>query len=221
MAAVAVFSCGRQGRVIPERKFARIYAKMLVADQWVRNDDNLSRIADTTLFYEPILEEFGYTSRDYVRSVGHYMEDPETFGKVFKNVKEILDEHIAELTADERRAHRADSIRRAIEKMDFLRAPIYMYMNMERDSVRHDTVAVSIDSVGVYFWERLLPDTLYSGPSFTLKRDLDSLAAVVDSVAVEKKPEPDTVAIKSSPLKNKRILLPERQEGLIDLKLRK
>ncbi len=215
-----VFSCGRQGRVIPARKFAKIYAQMLVADQWAGNDSRLSRIADTSLFYEPLLEEYGYTSRDYVRSVGHYMEDPEAFGKIFKNVKEILDRHIDELTADERKAHRADSIRRAIEMMDFLRPPVYMYMGMERDSVRHDTVAVSIDSSGIFAWMRILPDTLYSGPAFALKRDLDSLAAVADSVvAVKETPEP--VRIGEVPLKKGRLVFPEKKKAPFDFKVKK
>ena len=61
---------------------------MLLADQQVRYDadPNMSLIADTTLFYEPILEEYGYTKADYVKSVGKYMEDPEKFADIFKAV---------------------------------------------------------------------------------------------------------------------------------------
>ena len=68
---------------------------MLLADQQVRYDadPNMSLIADTTLFYEPILEEYGYTKADYVKSVGKYMEDPEKFADIFKESKKILDDH--------------------------------------------------------------------------------------------------------------------------------
>lgn len=192
---VMAFSCGNRGKVIPKHKLAAIYARMLVADQLVRNDSKLASVADTTLFYAPILAEFGYTEKDYVRSVGHYMEDPETFGNIFKEAKSILDERIQELTADERAARRADSIRNAIAGKVFLRAPLFM--DMWKDSVRHDTVHVSIDTGGLYVWERILPDTLYRGPAFTLRHELDSAAAAVDSVAaVEPAPVPVSTAIR-------------------------
>ena len=201
---VMAFSCGRQGRVIPAHKFAKIYAKMLVADQWVRGDSHLAAIADTTLFYEPILEEFGYTEKDYVVSVGHYMEDPESFGKIFKEVKEILDKRISELTADERAVHRADSIRAAIAGKNFLRAPVFMDTYM--DSVRHDTVSISIDTIGMYVWARILPDTLYSGPVFALRHELDSIPhtadtvkTVVDTVQAMTLPEPKVNAKRPFP----------------------
>ena len=192
---VMAFSCGNRGKVIPKHKLAAIYARMLVADQRVRNDSKLASVADTTLFYAPILAEFGYTEKDYVRSVGHYMEDPETFGNIFKEAKSILDERIQELTADERAARRADSIRNAIAGKVFLRAPLFM--DMWKDSVRHDTVHVSIDTGGLYVWERILPDTLYRGPAFSLRHELDSAAAVVDSVAaVEPAAESVSTAIR-------------------------
>ena len=54
----------------------------------------MSLIADTTLFYEPILEEYGYTKADYVKSVGKYMEDPEKFADIFKESKKILDDQL-------------------------------------------------------------------------------------------------------------------------------
>ncbi len=177
---VAAVSCGNRGRVIPAHKFAKIYAKMLVADQWVVNDPSRMRVADTTLFYVPILEEFGYTEKDYLKSVTYYMNDPESFGKIFKETKSILDARIKELTADERAKMRADSIRLAIERSPFLRAPIFR--DMEKDSVRTDTVSISIDSCGFLVWERILPDTIYSGPSYVLKSYLDSLATVADSL---------------------------------------
>lgn len=193
---VAAVSCGNRGRVIPAHKFAKIYAKMLVADQWVVNDPSRVRVADTTLFYVPILEEFGYTEKDYLKSVTYYMNDPESFGKIFKETKSILEARISELTADERAKMRADSIRMAIERSPFLRAPIFR--DMDKDSVRTDTVSISIDSCGLLVWERIFPDTIYSGPSYVLKSYLDSLATVADSL---KNATKDTVAAPKEPAK--------------------
>lgn len=166
-------SCGRDGRVIPPHKLARIYADMLVADQMIRSDYSLTNVADTSLFYEPVLMEYGYTTKDYVKSVGHYMRDPESFGNIFKEAKDILTSHIDELTAEERARHRADSVKRAIEASDFKRAPIYR--SGLRDSLRTDTVEISLDTSGMLVWKWFMPDTIFKGPVFTLKSELDSL----------------------------------------------
>ncbi len=166
-------SCGRDGRVIPPHKLARIYADMLVADQMIRSDYSLTNVADTSLFYEPVLMDYGYTTKDYVKSVGHYMRDPESFGKIFKEAKDILTRHIDELTAEERARHRADSLKRAIEASDFKRAPIYR--SGLRDSLRTDTVEISLDTSGMLVWKWFMPDTIFKGPVFTLKSELDSL----------------------------------------------
>ena len=59
--ASAVVSCGRGGRVIPVRKMERIYREMLLADQWLAENPDKRGIADTTWFYKPIFEKYGFT----------------------------------------------------------------------------------------------------------------------------------------------------------------
>ena len=61
---VLALSCARTGRVIPEEKFSDIYAEMLLADQWISSNLKARRVADTTLFYAPILEKYGYDERE-------------------------------------------------------------------------------------------------------------------------------------------------------------
>ena len=114
-AALLVISCGRNGRVIPAHKLSKIYAEMLVLDQRIRNNPQLASTADTTLVYEPILNKYGYSGKDYAKSVARYMKDPEAFGKIFKDTREILDSHIKELKDAERARQKADSLRNAIE----------------------------------------------------------------------------------------------------------
>ena len=179
-AALLVISCGRNGRVIPAHKLSKIYAEMLVLDQRIRNNPQLASTADTTLVYEPILNKYGYSGKDYAKSVARYMKDPEAFGKIFKDTREILDSHIKELKAAERARQKADSLRNAIEAKTFLRAPIYM--DIACDTVRIDTVAVSIDSLGIYSWRRFVPDTLYDGPVYRLRAKADTVA-VADTLA--------------------------------------
>lgn len=179
-AALLAISCGRNGRVIPAHKLSKIYAEMLVLDQRIRNNPQLASTADTTLVYEPILNKYGYSGKDYAKSVARYMKDPEAFGKIFKDTREILDSHIKELKAAERARQKADSLRYAIEEKTFLRAPIYM--DIACDTVRIDTVAVSIDSLGIYSWCRFVPDTLYDGPVYRLRAKADTVA-VADTLA--------------------------------------
>lgn len=179
-AALLVISCGRNGRVIPAHKLSKIYAEMLVLDQRIRNNPQLASTADTTLVYEPILNKYGYSGKDYAKSVARYMKDPEAFGKIFKDTREILDSHIKELKDAERARQKADSLRNAIEAKTFLRAPIYM--DIACDTVRIDTVAVSIDSLGIYSWHRFVPDTLYDGPVYRLRAVADTVA-VADTLA--------------------------------------
>lgn len=179
-AALLVISCGSNGRVIPAHKLSKIYAEMLVLDQRIRNNPQLASTADTTLVYEPILNKYGYSGKDYAKSVARYMKDPEAFGKIFKDTREILDSHIKELKAAERARQKADSLRNAIEEKTFLRAPIYM--DIACDTVRIDTVAVSIDSLGIYSWRRFVPDTLYDGPVYRLRAKADTVA-VADTLA--------------------------------------
>ncbi len=86
-----VIACSRV-RIIPESKLSQIYAEMLMADEWVREHPAARRVADTTLFYEPIFNKYGYTTSDYIATVDKYMYKPDEFAKVFEKTKEILAE---------------------------------------------------------------------------------------------------------------------------------
>ena len=56
--------CGRRARVIPDSKMKRIVAEMYLADQWVRDNPDGRKIADTTLFFDQIFRRYGYTFED-------------------------------------------------------------------------------------------------------------------------------------------------------------
>lgn len=104
IAVLAVLICGiitscakDDTRVIPRKKMARIYAEMLVTDQWITSTPGLRMVADTSLVYEPILEKYGYDSDDYRKSIDVYMDDPERFARILRTAGEILQERIDEL----------------------------------------------------------------------------------------------------------------------------
>lgn len=104
MAVLAVLICGiitscakDDTKVIPRKKMARIYAEMLVTDQWITSTPGIRMVADTSLVYEPILEKYGYDSDDYRKSIDVYMDDPERFARILRTAGEILQERIDEL----------------------------------------------------------------------------------------------------------------------------
>ena len=96
-------SCSRDGRVIPKKKMAEIYADMFVADQWIGQNYKASRVADTSLFYESVLQRYGYTSEDYRKSVGHYMADPDRFARILRRTVLVLEDRMEEHKAELRK----------------------------------------------------------------------------------------------------------------------
>ena len=90
-------ACSRNGRVIPRNVMEDIYEDMFLADQWLSDNYQARRMADTTFFYEPIFEKHGYTFKDYDKSVTHYLKDPEKFSKMLKNVSVRLKNRGTEL----------------------------------------------------------------------------------------------------------------------------
>ncbi len=90
--SAVVMSCSRSGRVIPASKLSDIYAEMFLADQWLVSHYSERRVADTTLFYEPIFKKYGYTLKDYDASVRHYIEKPDDYAKILKTASLKLDD---------------------------------------------------------------------------------------------------------------------------------
>lgn len=187
-------SCRKQdAEVIPRAKLSRIYAEMLMTDQWVMSAKGVRLIADTSLVYEPILEKYGYTTEDYVKTVDVYMDDPERFAKVLRTTVDILDERLVQL----RKEKHAQEVKAAKErewkkmadllKSDFDPAEYFPYLNGEPYVHYYDSVSFEPDSaLWVY---RLISieraDTVYDRIRMIVKTDTLS---VCDSM-----PTKDTV----------------------------
>ena len=132
---VLALSCARTGRVIPEEKFSDIYAEMLLADQWISSNLKARRVADTTLFYAPILEKYGYDVLDYDASVSHYMKKPADFAA-------ILDKSSMKLTAYANRLQAVEDEMKSRYKL-----PAYKSVDFSKDTIlviRLDTVSVTV-----------------------------------------------------------------------------
>ena len=76
---LSVLGSCRDSRVIDEEDMSKIYAEMLMTDQWINSTPDVRRIADTSLVYEPILRKYGYTSEDYRYSINYYLDHDDDF----------------------------------------------------------------------------------------------------------------------------------------------
>lgn len=103
-AAIAMMtSCARKVRVIPVRKMEQIYKDMLLADQWLADNPDKRAAADTTWFYEPIFEKYGYTIEDYYKTVETYLEDPKRYAEMMDRISKDLSDESRALMAEWRK----------------------------------------------------------------------------------------------------------------------
>lgn len=185
VAAMAWVSCGR-ARVIPKKTLSKIHAEMFVADEWIKQNHAAARVADTTLFYEPIFNKYGYSTKDYLKSVDVYLSDPESFETVFKDADEILKAHLDVLTADEKEKHRLDSIAKA--RKDYVFRHFASVEETLKVPYHTDSLRFDIDSAGIPVFVMPLRDTMYDGPRMMV-RDTASLDSTAVKVAEAVEPK--------------------------------
>lgn len=85
--------CGKR-RYIPAGTLSRIYAEMFIADQWSLSNSESRRQSDTTLFYEPIFNKYGYTTDDFQRTVSHYLYKPEKYKRIMVRAHGIISKQL-------------------------------------------------------------------------------------------------------------------------------
>lgn len=191
-------SCGRdKARVIPRSKMSKIYAEMLVMDQWIQNKPGLRTIADTSLVYEPILEKYGYDSEDYQYTVEYYMADPERFSRILRTTVSLIEKDLKALRKKQAEIVLNEKLKREIEKFEITMFQFYDEF-VTKDGLKNfsDSIDVVWDTTYNAHRFRRLPrtDTIYEGPRMIVKdtvavRDslvtTDSLAVVPDSMDVK------------------------------------
>lgn len=169
-------SC-RRARVIPEDTLSKMYAEMLLCDQWIV-EARLATQADTHFIYKPVFDKYGYTSDDYRKTVASYLAEPDRYAKVFKTAKEMLDARYAAIEDEEERIRKRDSVRTALSmKYAYLPRPA-LYRDVITAYTPVDTVVPGPDSLK-YTINIPELDTLYSGPLIRLRQQKDSVAAEV------------------------------------------
>ena len=171
---------GDRATVIPRGKLAKIYADMLVTDQWAQSESHLRYTADTSLVYEPIFQKYGYDTDDYIKSVEYYMNDPERFSRILRHTTEILDKRIEHLHMLKKELRRQEEINTFVT--DFNIGEFYPYLLDEPYVHYYDSLSVEADSCNVY---RIVPieraDTLYDCLVMIIQTD----TVVVDPVVID------------------------------------
>lgn len=186
LAACVLTSCGKdEAEVIPRSKLARIYAEMLMTDQWITATSGVRLIADTSLVYEPILEKYGYDIEDYLHSVDRYMDDPERFARIFRTSGDILEKRLVDARKEQ---HRLDMLAKIPKiKVNFDPSELSTYLSGDSFVRYYDSLAVELDSVKWYYRlvDHATSDTTYEGLRMIIREriSLDSLARL-DSIAV-------------------------------------
>ncbi len=200
--ASAVVSCGRGGRVIPVRKMERIYREMLLADQWLAENPDKRGNADTTWFYEPIFEKYGFTLSDYQKSVDRYLNDPkryaEMLGRVEKGLRNDLKVVNARIALENRLQYEADSIVRTWKSVKA--KPFSSFLDVFDVDAMTDSVRIEKDSLGVYRPVPVVEDTVFHGPRLVI-RDTTAIVPEKDTIPMTKTAG-QAAAMKSEPVRD-------------------
>lgn len=206
IAALAVFVCGiiascakDDTEVIPRKKMARIYAEMLMTDQWITSTPGIRMVADTSLVYEPILEKYGYDSDDYRKSIEAYMDDPERFARILRTTGEILQDRIDELEKQQKILDMKTSLPKL--NYDISWNEFFPYMFDEPYVHNYDSIAFEPDSLlWIYRLKSIeRSDTIYDRirmiilDSLEIKDSLPSVDSIAptDSIKNEEQPALD------------------------------
>ena len=83
-------ACSQKAKVIPEKQLEELYIDMFIADQWLRDHNDFQLAADTSLFFDPIFAEHGYTFEDYDATLKYYTARPEVFSELMTRVSDRL-----------------------------------------------------------------------------------------------------------------------------------
>ncbi len=167
---LALGACSGGARVIPVRKMEKIYREMFLADQWLAENPDKRVAADTSWFYEPIFEKYGFTSDDYRKSVDHYLNDPKRYAEMLSRVVKSLNTEAGALNRklalqDKSRSY-ADSVAKARRRPVELHSPL--------DVLEGGTLCwinFKLDSNGVYYLAPAAGDTTFVGPEIVVEEE--------------------------------------------------
>ncbi|MDD5714698.1 MAG: DUF4296 domain-containing protein [Bacteroidales bacterium] len=173
---VVFCSCVKAGKRISSDDFRVVLREMFLADLILERDGTLSRLADSTLVYPPILEKYGYTTEQFLATMEYYAGRPARFKSLLTRVRRTLNEERTEYN-------------QRLTWLNEQKALVERFNNWLNDTVsgRHDFVAkqslkriLPADPSDKQTW-RMDRDSSYAVPSGKLLAVIDTLQ-VRDSV---------------------------------------
>lgn len=84
---VVAVSCHKGPQRIPRSDMEDIMHDILLQDQFFKQHTDIKKLADTTLVFEGIFEQYGYDTDDFMFSLAYYLEDPARMEKVMEKVE--------------------------------------------------------------------------------------------------------------------------------------
>lgn len=180
-------SCGQEGKVIPRKKMAHIYAEMFVADQQIASDRKYRSMADTSLVYEPIFEKYGYTSDDYRASMAYYIQDADRYARILRESSTILENEIRQLKAEKKLLESMEDAQDAVWAFEPERI-FFMTGVGNTGIIYEDSLNFYMDSAGgkEFFDAREWLDSAFYGPELVVRTDSLAVREVSDSLAVDR-----------------------------------
>ena len=172
IALILFSSCSNsEEKLISRRDLAEIYAEMLLTDQWIALRPELRRQADTSLVYEPILNKYGYTTKDYIYTMDKYMDDTERYSRILRSTVEILEKKLKKLENKKSEIKRQEEIDRRLERIRkevsrYIEYKIY-YQDTTYNDIKFapDSLTVEPDSNYIYCLNLIFElDSLIDGP---------------------------------------------------------
>ncbi|MBR1927654.1 MAG: DUF4296 domain-containing protein [Bacteroidales bacterium] len=186
---VALMSCSKGPEVIPKRQMEKIYREMFLADQWLTENHERRAMADTTWFYAPVFEKYGYDIEDYRASVDYYLSDPKRYAEMIGRVAKSLEEDASAINRSirqqEKIRHRADSIAKAMKA--YRADDIVYYGDIFYVNSMTDRIDIRKNNKGVYFPVPVVEDTVFHGPELIIK---DSATVAPAAAVADTKPVP-------------------------------
>lgn len=146
LSVASVFSCTRND-IIPRKDMVKIYAEIFVVNEWLSSNQMYSAVYDTSFVYTPVLERYGYDNDDYMRSMNHYMSDPERYVKMLKQSRMMLDERLKEINA---LIEADDADRLRLQRLDSLKALVREQLPSFSLFTREDTLPKVFAADSVY-----------------------------------------------------------------------
>ena len=176
---LCIASCGKRGKVISRSEMEDLYVDLFLADQWLLANPDQARVADTTMFYEPVFRSHGCTTEDYIESVNHYIHDPKRYARILKRADARITAMAAKANAEVEEMETVKGLMRAAAAFhpDLKLYYDTLYMRITKEA----GLRFEMDSLGRFLPFVPEPEPLDSAVLDSLAR-LDSLK-VLDSLA--------------------------------------